>query len=188
MIHRNFSFKRLVTLCGMTAALAATAAGYEVWYSAQAILNAGKGGFAPYYVASNQHGLVTQGRGALLRLSAERGMNLDDRFSYGFGADVVGGYGSGIDYLRWNDGALRPHLEHPSRVWLQQLYGEVKWRGVFLSAGLKERSSALLDSRLSSGDLVESGNARPIPEVRAGFIDFQDIPCLLYTSPSPRDM
>lgn len=176
MIHRNFSFKRLVTLCGMTAALAATAAGYEVWYSAQAILNAGKGGFAPYYVASNQHGLVTQGKGALLRLSAERGMNLNDRFSYGFGADVVGGYGSGIDYLRWNDGALRPHLEHPSRVWLQQLYGEVKWRGVFLSAGLKERSSALLDSRLSSGDLVESGNARPIPEVRAGFIDFQDIP------------
>ena len=47
---------------------------------------------------------------------------------------------------------------------------------MFLTAGLKERQPALLDYRLSSGDLVESGNSRPIPEVRAGFTDFQNIP------------
>ena len=176
MRFRTFLCRCIVALSGGMAVSPATAAGYEVGYSAEATLNAGSGVFAPYYVASNRHGVLTQGKGAFLRLSAERGMNLSERFSYGFGVDVIGGYGSGADYLRWYDGALRGHSEHPSRLWIQQLYGEVKWRGVFLSAGLKERSSALLDSRLSSGDLVESGNARPIPEVRAGFIDFQNIP------------
>ena len=41
---------------------------------------------------------------------------------------------------------------------------------------MKEHSSALLSPTLSSGDFVESGNARPIPEVRVGFSDFTDIP------------
>ncbi len=62
------------------------------------------------------------------------------------------------------------------RMWLQQLYGEIKYRGVFLTVGLKEHESPLLNQELSSGDLVQSGNARPIPEVRVGFIDFQNIP------------
>ena len=70
----------------------------------------------------------------------------------------------------------RGHSEHPARVWIQQLYGEVKYRSLFLTVGLKEHDSALLDFRLSSGDFIESGNSRPIPEVRAGFVDFQDIP------------
>lgn len=61
-------------------------------------------------------------------------------------------------------------------MWIQQLYGELKWRSLFLTIGLKQHGSALLDNALASGDLVESGNARPIPEVRAGFLDFQDIP------------
>lgn len=150
--------------------------GYSVNYAAEAVVNAGCGDFAPYYIASNRHGVLTQSKNALLRLSAWRGMNRSDRFSYGFGADFIGGYGSDARYLRWSDGALRQHSEHPSRVWVQQLYGEVKYRSLFLTAGLKEHTSALLDFSLSSGDLVESGNARPIPEVRIGFIDFQDIP------------
>lgn len=150
--------------------------GYSMDYSAEAILNAGNGDFAPYYIASNRHGVITQSKNALLRVSAMRDMNLSERFSYGFGADFIGGYGSNADYLRWVDGALRGHSEHPARVWIQQLYGEVKYRSLFLTVGLKEHDSALLDFRLSSGDFIESGNSRPIPEVRAGFVDFQDIP------------
>jgi len=149
---------------------------YEVEWGAEFTANAGNGELAPYYVASNRHGVVTQGKSALLRAYAGRAMEAERRFSYGFCADVIGGYGSSVPYMRWDNDAWSAIDRHPARVWVQQLYGEVKYRSVFLTAGLKEHQSALLDFNLSSGDLVESGNARPIPEVRAGFIDFQDIP------------
>ena len=160
-----------------TVAPEAYAAGdYDVDYMAGAMLNAGSGTFAPYYIASNRHGILTQSKDVLLRAAAWRKMDMSKRFSYGFGADFIGGYGNSTDYLRCTGGNLVSHAVHPSRLWIQQLYGELKYRGVFLTVGLKEHSSALLDFNLSSGDLVESGNARPIPEVRVGFLDFQNIP------------
>lgn len=151
---------------------------YPIHYEVSATANAGSGDFAPYYVASNTHGVTTQPYNALLRAKAWKPMTTDTRFSYGFGIDLIGGYGSQSTYSRYSsdDGAWQGHKERPAPFWIQQLYGEIKFRGVFLTVGLKERSSALLDSDLSSGDLVESGNARPMPEARAGFIDFQDIP------------
>nr|MDE5941751.1 capsule assembly Wzi family protein [Muribaculaceae bacterium] len=149
---------------------------YRIDYSAEAIMTAGGGDFAPYYVASNNHGVVTQSGNALIRAALNRSMELDKRFSYGFGVDLVGGYGSDVDYLRYDMGNVVSNPQHPARVWIQQLYGEIRYRGVFLTAGLKEHGSALLYNPLTSGDLIESGNSRPIPEVRAGFIDFQNIP------------
>ena len=149
---------------------------YRIDYSAEAVLTAGSGDFAPYYVASNNHGIVTQRDNALLRASVSRPVEMSKRFSYGFAADLIGGYGSNVDYLRYSDGALRENPQHPSRFWIQQLYGEIKYRGVFLTAGLKQHQSAILYNPLTSGDLIESGNSRPVPEVRAGFIDFQNIP------------
>lgn len=154
---------------------------------AEGIFAAGSGGFAPYYIASNNHGILTQSGDALLRLSLDKSPDTTKRFSYGFGVDFLTGYASSTDYLRFSPyeatgatkvagGWLAPHSEHPSRIWLQQLYGEVRYRGVFLTVGMKQHSSALLSHTLSSGDLVESGNARPVPEVRIGFNDFQDIP------------
>ena len=91
--------------------------------------------------------------------------------------DFVTGWSSGNSYARYDaTSGWGSNDTHPPRIWLQQLYGEVKYRGVFLTVGLKEHDSALLNHRLSSGDMVESGNTRPTPEVRVGFIDFQDIP------------
>jgi hypothetical protein len=161
--------------------------GFTLNGKAEGIFAAGNGNFAPYYIASNNHGILTQSKDALLRLSIDHKTDASRRFSYGFGVDVIGGYSSATDYLRYTanetpgamtvqDGYLAPHSEHPSRLWLQQLYGELRYRGIFLTIGLKEHTSALLSATLSSGDLVESGNSRPIPEVRAGFNDFQDIP------------
>ena len=139
---------------------------------------AGNNDFAPYYIASNRHGVITQSKSAIVRGHIWHDMDTASRFSYGYGADLIAGYGSNVDYLRYdgNDNVWAQNPQHPSRFWIQQLYGEVKYRGVFLTVGLKERGSALLNNELSSGDFVESGNARPIPEVRAGFTDFQNIP------------
>lgn len=169
--------KVILAFFAMNAVLVAYA-GYPINYDATLWGNAGSGDFAPYYIASNNHGLLTQKNSALLRLGAWRDMDMSKRFSYGFGLSVVSGYGSETGYERYNpvSGTFYLHGERPAYVWLQQLYGEVKYRGVFITAGLKEHESKMLNSRLSSGDLIESGNARPIPELRAGFHEFQDIP------------
>ncbi len=149
-----------------------------IGYEAELIAGTGSGDFAPYYVAANRHGIITQSSNAILRVAASKPLAASRRFSYGFGAEAVAGCSSDAGYLRFNPAseALEPHSCAPPALWLQQLYGEVKYRGVFLTVGLKQHSSALLNSELASGDLTESGNSRPIPEVRVGFIDFRDIP------------
>ena len=151
---------------------------FAMKWKAEVMANTGKGSLAPSYMASNRHGIITQGDNLLARAAAWKPMTTVSRFSYGFGIDMLGGVSSSTPYMRYNASEAKwgSVSRRPPYVWLQQLYGEVKFRGVFLTVGMKEHGSALLDQRLSSGDLVESGNSRPIPEVRAGFIDFQDIP------------
>lgn len=145
-------------------------------FEAQAVANISTGDFAPYFISSLQHGKYTQKYGALLDAKIQHKLDLQPRFSWGYGAELIGGYTSHTDYARWSDGQWTAHSEGPAVAWLQQLYGELKYRGVFLTVGMKEHGPALMNPELSSGDFVESGNARPIPEVRVGFVDFQDIP------------
>lgn len=149
---------------------------YSIDWHADVMASGATGQMAPYYMASNRHGILTQGKNAILNAGISRPMDLNKRFSYGFALDFLTGYSNSTDYLRFSDEQWVINPQHPSRIWLQQLYGEIKYRSLFLTVGLKKHQSALLNFRLSSGDLTESGNARPIPEVRAGFIDFQDIP------------
>lgn len=170
--------------CAMTAtAPAAQAEGFGARVTGGVTGAFGGSDFTPYYISANSHGRLSTQNDALVNLGAELAVRPSRRVDIRFGVDVIGGYTGSVDYMRWHvgDGADAPggwntNPRYPSRLWLQQLYGRIDYRGVFLTAGMKEHSSALLDSRLSSGDLVESGNARPIPEVRVGFNDFQNIP------------
>lgn len=136
------------------------------------------GEYAPYMMSSNRHGELTQSRGAQLRLSAVQYMDTTRRFTYGYGADVIAGVRSATNYEFYNiqspEVAVREN--RPSALYIQQLYGEVKFRGVFLTIGMKEYNSIIVNHALSSGDLTFSGNTRPIPQVRVGFVDFQNIP------------
>ncbi len=150
----------------------------ELNYQASISGNAGSGNFAPTLITNNRHGVTTSPYGAQLRAKAWKPLGLDRRFSWGAGLDLIGGYASSITYDKYNAEAKTwyTHEMHPPRAWVQQLYGEVKYRGVFLTAGLKEYESGLVDSKLSSGDITFSGNTRPLPGFRVGFIDFQNIP------------
>ncbi|MDE7377286.1 MAG: capsule assembly Wzi family protein [Muribaculaceae bacterium] len=179
-------FKILV----MTAALMAPAIGHAsenvdsaarekvADYTASTLFGASTGTFAPYMIGSLNHGKTQMKSWALADVSVVRGLDHDRRFSWGFGGEFLFGFSHKAQYARWQPepGQWDVTKQGPASIWLQQVYAEVKYRSVFLTAGMKERGSALLNQRLSSGDLVESGNARPIPQVRAGFIDFQNIP------------
>lgn len=150
---------------------------YPLNYEASFAAGGGSGDFSPYYISSLRHGRVTQRYNAQVEACVWKPVENGNRFDYGFGLDIAGGYASKTDYERYSpEKGWFKHALAPSPLWIQQLYGEIKYRGLFLTAGMKERESALLNRNLTSGDVIESGNARPIPQVRAGFVDFQDIP------------
>lgn len=138
--------------------------------------SAGSGDFAPYFMMSNRGGTLTRPYSAQMRANAHKDFDLGERFSYSFGVELVGGYQS--KYTQYDDAAVKPAVagKHPSAIVLQQLYGEVKFRGVYLSVGMKERTSPLLNDDLGMGDYTQSNNSRPLPQVRAGFVDFQNVP------------
>lgn len=169
-----------ILLLLVTAASVAPEIRAEYSFSAGAQLNLGAGSndFAPFYLHSNRRGKITQSQNAQLDIWAIDSLDLEKRFDFSWGFEVLGGYANKVDYRRWNPTthAFEPNPQGPASIWIQQLFGEVKWRCLYLSLGLKDRGSCFVDDALSSGDLLWSGNSRGIPEARIGFIDFQNIP------------
>ncbi len=172
---------RWKALCGAMALMPLTAIASDV----DAVLrevsiygNGSTGSMAPYLIGALNHGKNAQRGALLLDAKAAKGMDMDSRVSWGAAAEVIAGdsYTSHYDRYDADADAWRRGNWHPGDVRLHQLYVEGKYRSIFLTVGLKEHGSALLNQELSSGDMVESGNARPIPEARIGFVDFQDIP------------
>ena len=140
------------------------------------VLNTGDSELAPYYISSNQEGCITQKTSALAYASVHHAMNTSSRLSWGAGLTLIGGYTSSAGYERYAGNRQFEELkQHPARIWLQEAYVEGKYRSIFAVAGQDYKQSPIVSS-LSSGDLVWSNNARPPVGVRAGFIDFQDIP------------
>ena len=146
------------------------------FYFAGIQLNAGNSELAPYYISSNNGGNITQQYSTLLTASLYKLTNRQKRFSWGAGVEAWGGYASSAGYQRYKgDGQFKVQKQHPARAWIQQAYAEAKYRSIFAVAGQKYKDSPIV-GQLSSGDLVWSRNARPPVGLRAGFIDFQNIP------------
>jgi len=152
--------------------------GADVSIDVGILMNAGNSELAPYYIASNRGGIVTQQYSALLDATLSHRMDCHaKRFSWGAGIEVLGGYASSAGYERYKgEGQFEVQQQHPARVWIQQAYAEAKYRSIYAVAGQKNKPSPIVNAELSSGDLVWSGNARPPVGLRAGFIDFQNIP------------
>lgn len=139
-------------------------------------LGAASGDFVPFYQGALNGGRQTAAGNVQIEAAAISPLSLDQRLSWGAGVDLIADFAPGIEYSRYDAGKWTSSRVTPGRARIQQLYGTAKWRGVFLTLGLKEETPAMGNRALSSGDLVWSGNARPIPGGRVGFIDFQDIP------------
>lgn len=171
------SIKNLLAILLLVSPLL-TRAEYSFTGGASLNLGAGSSEFAPYYLHANRHGKITQSKNAQLDIWAQDSLDLSKRFDFAWGVEVLGGYANKADYKRWNSETQSwyDNPQGPAPIWIQQLYGEVKWRCLYLRLGLKDINSAFVDQELSSGDLLWSGNSRGIPEARIGFVDFQDIP------------
>ena len=163
----------LITECGP-----GEVAADDINFHVGIIMNAGNSELAPYYIASNNWGAITQQYSTLLDAGLFHYMTIHpDRISWGAGLQIMGGYASSAGYEQYDgNGQFNVRLQHPARLWIQQAYVEGKYRSIFAVAGQRCKQSPIVNGRLSSGDLVWSTNSRPPVGLRAGFIDFQDIP------------
>ncbi len=120
----------------------------------------GSGDYAPFWHQSNRQGVVgykDNSTYARIGLAGEHTFS-NKEIGLDWGADLVVG-----DNLT-------------SRVFIQQGYIDFSWKRINLSLGQKERWGEFYNPRLSTGSLVEGGNARPIPQVRIELPDYWNIP------------
>lgn len=119
----------------------------------------GSGVYSPYYLVSNRHGL------------------LDRQANTGFlRADLKGNRQSG-DWTLTSELDLLASAHANASFSIHQLYAMLSWRRMLnLTIGSREQGPLLRDFRLSSGSVVWSGNARPIPQIHLGTNSFIYVP------------
>lgn len=128
-------------------------------YKAEAFGSAATGSNTPFWMVSNRYGIVPLDAGnGYLNAGVFHQQQLGKGFRWSAGLDLVA--------------AVPRHRN----VFIQQLYAELGYKSLLLSIGSKERYSSLLDRSLSTGDMVLSPNARPIPEINLSMPEFTVVP------------
>lgn len=136
------------------------------------------GDWAPYLMGSNSGGRHAMAGTAVAAGLAWKDWDRSKRFSWTAGFEGAVGYQASADYALYNNETAEwtSRTWHPSVGTIRQLWAGVKFRGVMLWAGMRDHVSPIVDDALSSGDMTLSNNARAIPQIEAGFIDYQKIP------------
>lgn len=150
----------------------------ELEYHASLTAQASSQRLAPYMIGSWTQGRYSQGNGIWQEGGIFKELNMNRRFSWGAGFEYSVGVGSEKAYDRWDENLKSWSFNRVgvSNGRIQQLFAEIKFRAVYLTVGMKNRGSLIVDDNLSSGDFTRSTNARAIPGVSGGFLDFQNIP------------
>ena len=129
----------------------------ELNYNAQMAGVASSGNYSPFWLSANRNGISSlDNNWGYLRLGVDGATALKGDWSLNYGADVVGGKNLSSD------------------IFVHQAYADVSWRWLRLSIGKKQRTGELKNSALSTGALVESGNAAPVPQVRIEVPEYRD--------------
>lgn len=109
----------------------------------------------PFWLVNNLQGLGSpEKNNGYARVSIFRDEEMSKKFSWSAGIDLV---------AAWNASAA---------FHIHQLYGEIKYRRLGILLGSKEIFGDYNNPRLSSGNLLYSGNALPIPQLRIGLPEF----------------
>jgi hypothetical protein len=159
MKDKRFSFL-VWALCVAANCLAQTEGGPDQWgYRVEMAGSAASGRYTPLWLVSNRYGLMP--------LAAGNGY-------MSAGASYAQSLGKG---LRW-EAALDMALAAPRYrlAFVRQLYAGLSYGAFALRIGSKEETPSLWDKALSSGDMVWSANARPIPGLQLSVPRFTLVP------------
>lgn len=130
-------------------------------YAAQAYGGFSTSGTTPFWLSANRYGVVPVESGNTYFRAA-------GFYNGTFGRRGDFRWGAGADLL-----AVYPRYKN---VYTQQLYAQIGWKKGLLTVGSKEQPSSFLNNNLSSGDICESNNARPIPGIRLELDEYVTIP------------
>lgn len=149
-----------------------------VEYSVRVTGQSSSGSLAPYMLGSWNEGRYVEGNGIWQEGSIRKNLEMSQRFSWSCGIDYLAGIGSKTGYDRWNkeSDSWGVHRMGRSPFRFIELYGQLKYRSVQISIGMKNYGSGIVDGSLSSGDLIRSNNSAAIPGISGGFLEFQNIP------------
>lgn len=114
----------------------------------------------PFWIRSNQYGEVPlTAQGFTLRGQAKKEYDTQARkkFSYGYGLRAV-----------INAGATNQLL-------LSEVYGKIRYGAFEFYAGRRRETQGLVDTVMSSGSYIWSGNALPMPKVQISILNYMPI-------------
>ena len=127
----------------------------SIVYRVETRASFGTGEYTPFWLVSNIHGLgAPEFNNGFVRGEIYKEMNSSKKFDWGAGADLTGA---------WN---------LPASFAIRQLYAELRYRKLFIAFGSRNYDNPFNDRKLSSGDLLFSGNAMAIPQLRIGTYDY----------------
>lgn len=128
-------------------------------YKAEIFGSVASGSNTPFWMVSNRYGIVPLDAGnGYLNAGVYHQQVLAKGFRWGAGLNLI---------------AAVPRYKN---VYIQQVYAELGYKSLLLSIGSKENCQSLWDHSLSSGDMVLSTNARPIPEINLSMPEFTIVP------------
>ena len=114
----------------------------------------------PFWIRSNQFGevpLESQGVTFRVQVKKDYDSSASKRFSYGYGARAVVNAGLSNQFL------------------LSELYGKLRYGPLELSVGRRREVLGLVDTLLSSGSYIWSGNALPTPKIQLSIPNYTPI-------------
>lgn len=117
------------------------------------------GNYTPFWHLSNRQGLSSIDTKSAYMRAGVSGQHLiaNNKLNIAWGADIITSY------------------NHTSTFFIQQAFADIKYKKIQLSLGQKERWGNFKPHRLTSGSLTESGNARPIPQIRLEIPEYWDM-------------
>ncbi len=129
-------------------------------YKVEGSVSFSTGENTPFWFVNNREGLASiEKNNGYLRAGVFKELEPEKRFSWAAGVELAGAYNFSSSFI------------------IQQLYGELKYRCLGLTVGSKEHLNyEFNNNRLGSGNLLYSGNARPIPQICAGIPYYTAVP------------
>ncbi|RHJ90352.1 capsule assembly Wzi family protein [Parabacteroides bouchesdurhonensis] len=128
-------------------------------YKAEVFGSAASGSNTPFWMVSNRYGVVPlDANNGYLNAAVFHNQKFGKGFYWEAGLDLIGA------------------MPRNRNIFIQQAFAEIGYKSMLLKIGSKEDYNSLWDRNLSSGDLVQSANARPIPEIKISMPQFTIIP------------
>ena len=160
--ERNILTKNALFLfCFSLLSIAVYSQSDTIRYEAGIATVASTGNFAPFWLHSDRYGKISSSPMSTLVFTGieKQYTNTRNKFDYGFKAGAI----VRTDY-------------HTNEIYLNEIYAKARYTVFYILAGSREQIFGNQDSTLSSGGLLFSKNARPMPEIVAGIENFTPVP------------